>query len=343
MPVIHSRRPTRSATPTSHPPGCAGSLTYSATQHRWEALNIDASALGTGQFSALVTFVDATGDSGSGASTFRKGLPNGQIGLSTPSARNGDTVMIYATVWDGQGTRILNSDQVTVRLTGVVDPFRLYDDGTHGDLHAQDGEYSGWQAVSGSGSLAVVLYYQEDELSQTSLALINDPQLIVVTDIEDLYNEFVDTGTGFTEDQNNNRVVDFYDLLGRLRSYAAAHRGIVYDLSHEITTANDYANNYSGLTYDGDNNASNRFQMGRLIDRFVEQIDLDTQASGQHTIQAIALIGDDEVVPFYRRLDPDRHGDGQPEARRTTARDTSLYTAARLTPPRWLIAARISL
>ena len=286
------------------PTGLTGALSYDATQKRWRALNIDVSALGTGRFSILVTFVDTGGDTGSGAGTFRKGLPNGQIGLSTPSARSGDTVMVYATVWDGQGARIVNSDQVTVRLTGVANPFRLYDDQSNGDLHAQDGEYGAWQAVSGSGNLEVVLYYQGEELSRTSLALINDPQLIVLTDIEDLYNEFIDTGTGATDDQDSNRVIDFYDLLGRLRQYAAAHRGIVYDLSHEITTANGYANNYSALTYGGVTNTSNRFQMGRLIDRFVEQIDLDTQQNGRHKIQAIALIGDDRVVPFHRRDDP---------------------------------------
>lgn len=281
--------------------GITGTLSYDDTEARWEAINIDISSLVSGTYSVLVTFMDQQGNSGSGAASFRKGLPSGKLGFSTPNARNGDAVFVYATLWDAQGTHITNSVQLTATLTGITSSFRLYDDGSHGDLRAQDGEYGVWQAVSGSGDLRAVLYYQGDAVDQASLTVINDPDLIVLTDIEDLYN---DTGTDAQEDQNGNHVVDFYDLLARLNRYAAAHRGIVYDLSHEITIANGYANDYGTLDYGGSNNNTNRFQMGRLIDRLVEQVDQDTQQNGQHIIKAIALIGDDEVVPFYRRDDP---------------------------------------
>jgi len=291
--------------------GITGTLGYDATKKRWQSLNTDVDSLVAGTYSALVTFVDQQGSSGSGTALFWKGLPSGDLGFSTPNARNGGTVLVYATLWDTQGGRITDSDQLTATLTGITTSFRLYDDGTHGDLHAQDGEYSAWQTVSGSGDLRAALYYQGNVLlDQASLTVINNPDLIVLTDIEDLYNEFIDTGTNFQEDHDNNHVMDFYDLLARLNRYAAAHRGIVYDLSHEITTANGYANDYATLVYGGGNNNTNRFQMGRLIDRTIEQVDQDTLQSGQHSIKAVALVGDDEVVPFHRRDDPIQTIDG---------------------------------
>lgn len=284
--------------------GITGTLSYNAVSTRWESTDIDVSGLVSGTYSTLVTFIDSAGNAGSGAVSFRKDLPAGKIGFSTPNTRSGDTVLIYATLWDMQGNRIVNSSQLSVTLTGAAGSFSLYDDGTHGDFQAQDGEYSTWRMVSGSGDLQAVLYYQGSKLDQTNLTIINNPQLIVLTDIEDLYSEFIDISPFADQDQDRNRVIDFYDLLARLNKYATAHRGVVYDLGHEITTANGYTNDYSALTYGENISTTNRFQMGRLIDRLIEQLDLDTQQSGHHSIEAIALIGDDEVVPFYRRDDP---------------------------------------
>jgi hypothetical protein len=225
--------------------GIAGTLTYDSGIAKWKATDIDVSALGADLYTVLVSFEDIGGHTGSGTDSFAKGIGNAEAGVSSPYALEGDTVFIYATVWDDAGDRdVSGTKTVTAAVTGITEPLTLADDGSNGDLHQQDGEYSTWCELAGTGSIDIDFYVEGHKMDSTSLTIITDPELLVLTDIEALYNEFIDTGTAHGEDSNGNRVVDFYDLLDRLNQYARNHRGIVYDLSHQIE-------GYSALDYAG--------------------------------------------------------------------------------------------
>ena len=103
------------------------------------------------------------------------------------------------------------------------------------------------------------------------------------------------------EDENTNRVPDFYDLMGRIKKYAEDHKGTVFDVSKEITTEKGYQNNYFDFSYDN----RDAVIMGVAIDEFIKNI--SQVAKFKH----VAIIGDDEVIPFYRRADPTREPNPQ--------------------------------
>ena len=88
--------------------------------------------------------------------------------------------------------------------------------------------------------------------------------------------------------------------MARLYTYANLHRGIVYDLGREITIDHGYPLDYPFLLYDGSDKQTNRFRMGKEIDAMLARLSEETEDSFDY----IAIIGDDEVVPFYRRSDP---------------------------------------
>ncbi len=75
---------------------------------------------------------------------------------------------------------------------------------------------------------------------------------------------------------------------------------MVYNLSQEIHIENGYRS-YESLNYE---NPADRSLAGELIDSFIGDI------SRQKSIKNIAIIGDDQVVPFFRRIDPTLNIDG---------------------------------
>ena len=151
-------------------------------------------------------------------------------------------------------------------------------------------------------------------MGSTSVNVITDPEVLVLTDLGALYNEFENTGMTPDDDANGNGIPDYYDLLTRLNQYTLEHHGIVIDLPREITVANGYADDYSSLGY-GFNNR----EMGVLINALVYNV---SQVS---KFKDVAIIGDDSVVPFYRMADPDPNmkESEYPTLPRTWARTTA--------------------
>jgi hypothetical protein len=72
----------------------------------------------------------------------------------------------------------------------------------------------------------------------------------------------------------------------------------VVNLPDAITAADGYAVDYAGLDYGQD--TATRLQMGHLIDQLIAYLNAETGNS----IRDVALVGDDQVVPFYRVFDP---------------------------------------
>jgi hypothetical protein len=124
---------------------------------------------------------------------------------------------------------------------------------------------------------------------------------MVITDWQALYDEFIDTGTAPGEDRGPpDDEVDYLQLVARLYAYAQAHQGIVADLAHEIRRSRGYAMDYGSLIYAGTQASSNRHRMAELIDELISRTSVGTS----HSLEYIALVGDDQVVPFYRVEDP---------------------------------------
>jgi alpha-tubulin suppressor-like RCC1 family protein len=224
------------------------------------------------------------------------------LGVSSPNVLANGTVLVYATVTNQNGTLDTAGDaSVSVTVTGLTDPVTLTDDGTGGDLATNDGVYSAWVNIPGPGPATISLTVNDNASGSTTVNVISDPTLAVITDLKALDSEFLNTGMSAQEDLDKNGVPDFYDLIARLNQYAGAHRGIIFDLAQEITAANGYSKDYSSLRYGTDDVA-----MGKLIDAFTSNL------GAGHSIKDIAIVGDDSVVPFYRR--PDLPNTGDPES-----------------------------
>ncbi len=232
-------------------------------------------------------------------------------------------VLFVATILDEEGNPIKRREGVTVQIGGRQLP--MYDCGqegcedeqsedgnkkTGGDLEYGDGIYSAEFIVptSSLGDIEAFLMVDGQPLARSNgsanrveLQIIDNPDLLVVTDWRQLYDEFRDTGMQVDENQavakdedqqdvHNNHTHDFYDLIERINSYAANHRGVVVNL--------DSLGWYTEFAYSGGTEA--RRMKGQKVDQLIAMM----QNQSNTTIKHIAIIGDDQVVPFYRVHDP---------------------------------------
>jgi hypothetical protein len=213
-------------------------------------------------------------------------------------ALENSAIWLVASIQDSQGSLLAGRDDITGTVGSIM--ANLVDDGTEGDFEAQDGLYSAWAEVSTTAALSVTLYAGGEVLDSTSLIVIEDPGLLVVTDFKALYTEFRDTGTTISEDWDADGIIDYLDLLARIYAYGAVHYGVITDLPHEVKVSRGYANDYASLTYSDPLSTTNRFRMAQLVDELIYQVNVDTG----NTLTNVTIIGDDQVVPFYRVKDP---------------------------------------
>lgn len=232
---------------------------------------------------------------------------SGNLVASTPFSLPGQEILLVASLFaDGQSLSENTTKDVVVRISKDVvvrigdEDIVLHDDGTNGDFQADDGMYTAsWTSpANGSGSVTATLVYGDQQLDEMTLSFIDDPQLLVLTDWRELYDEFVDTGMQTSEDQNANGVHDFAELVARINAYTSHHRGSVVDVSTVIKQANGFSADYADIAYGGGTTA--RHQKGLLIDQLIAVLANSTLSSFKN----IAIIGDDQVIPFYRVFDP---------------------------------------
>ncbi len=223
----------------------------------------------------------------------------GKLGASTRYAQDGDTILFYAALKDDKRQPIRSSNEVTMTLTGASGAVRLFDDGTAGDIVAGDGVYSRWETLADAGVKTADLYYRGERLDSLDVTVTPHPHLVVLTDIAALYQGFLDTGMPPGQDDDGDGEIDFYQMLDVLVEYAAQHKGVVYDVRENINTAAGFPVNYASLTFAGDDPATNRFRMAKLIDEALTRM----HRASQHTIADVVIIGADDVIPFYRIRD----------------------------------------
>jgi hypothetical protein len=195
-----------------------------------------------------------------------------------------------------EGASVPGLAGIHLRAGNLEIPF--YDDGAHNDLEAEDSIYGASVPFTQTGIFQVTLLHGSRELDNLEITVIEDPALVVITDWPALYAEFRDTGMGAQEDENNNQRHDFMELVDWLYSYNRQQRGVLISLPDAITQAAGYPVDYAGLDYRQD--TETRLQMGHLVDQVIANLNTQTYDS----IQNIVVLGDDEVVPFYRVYDP---------------------------------------
>jgi hypothetical protein len=220
---------------------------------------------------------------------------------SSSYSMEGDGVLFYATIRDDDGQIVYGSQEISV-TTGEEpwDRAMLLDEGEDGDLLANDGVHSAWRHPGEAGPLEAKLFFRGELMASIGITITAHPRLVVVTDIEALYNQLRATGMPEQADEDENGVQDFYQLLNRLNKYAAGYKGVVYDVRANIVAGSYFPVSYGSLTFEGDDPATNRVRMAELIDQALTGLHHDSQ----HTIADVVLVGSDEVVPFYRLQDP---------------------------------------
>lgn len=213
--------------------------------------------------------------------------------VSSPSVLKNGNILVYTALKDEGVLVKTGAGDVKVKVDATHEEITLKDDGTDGDMSANDGIYSAWYTVTRADSVDIDLYIGGLKTDTSTVKVITNPKLAVVTDFKALWDEFKETGMLPEDDLDNNALPDYYDLLGRINRYAYAHDGIVFDLSHEITTAKGYAKEYKNLDYF----TADVYDMGIQLDAFVNKL------GAAYRFKYLALIGDDRVVPFYRVVD----------------------------------------
>lgn len=227
---------------------------------------------------------------------------SGTLNASSPYIMDGDPALFFATVKDEDGAVVRGSHEITMTLG--ADPFAwtLYDEDTpfRSDLYAGDGVHSTWVYIGGDGPLEAKLYYQGEELASTTITVTQHPHLVALTDIQALYDTFLAYDTPPDYDEDKDGMPDFYQLLIDLRDYAEKHKGIVYDVRWSIDTETGFPDDYRVLIFDGPDPATNRFRQAQLIDEALTRL----HRLSQHTIANIAIIGGDQIIPYYRLRNP---------------------------------------
>ena len=225
-----------------------------------------------------------------------------KLSASCTNVKSGGSVLFYTTAYKPDGKQDTSGELlISVRYndeTGEERDVFLRDDGKDGDFRAKDGVYSGWGIFDHLAPAPITcrLYISEAEQDSLDVNIVNNPQLIVLTNYRALYNEFLDTGAKYNEDTDKNKVFDYYDAVQRISQYAKDHNGVVIDPSVEITVENLYRANYRDYSY-----SLQAKEQCKAIDELLNRI------SNSCRYSYVAIIGDDEVVPFYRRESPEKY------------------------------------
>lgn len=214
--------------------------------------------------------------------------------VSSPNVLQNRKVLVFTALKEGTELITTGTADVKIKIPATNEEIVLKDGGADGDMSARDGIYSAWYTVTEAHTVDIELYISDSKVDSTSIKVITRPNLVVLTDFKNLWDEFIETGMAAQDDNDDNNKPDYYDLVGRLSGYAYAHDGVVLDLSQEITVAAGYAKDYKTMNYFG----ADAYDMGIYIDGLVNEIGIATQ------FKNIAIIGDDRVVPFFRRNDP---------------------------------------
>lgn len=203
----------------------------------------------------------------------------------------------------------------------AYNPKPMRNDGQNPDFFAGDWHHSQWEHLIDADPHILDLYvaaagepfaesYYADQLAINFTFPPIGPELAVLTDFQAMFNEWGYIGQHYPaqeqnahlQDQNGNRILDFYDAVERIRQYADHEDGVVIDV---VRDAYDEATRNTGFYPTiANSNFANRVAMGNQIDAMVARL--------PRTVKNVAILGNDAVVPYVRT------GAVRPEARPAT-------------------------
>lgn len=220
-------------------------------------------------------------------------------GLSSPTVRPGGSLHIYAAFFDSDGKRQTNINRkVEAVLDGNTNNLVTLRDNT-AELppgKTNDAVHSGWFRVptntpAGSHHIQIRADGNTNQMPVLPFAVSASTPLLILTDLQRLANEFAASGTSAFEDTDRNEIPDFYDLLRYLHDTAQSEAGMLVSIDHEIPG------------FDATNSAAGQdrgFQIPPLIREYLASSFPVTPAAGARPLGAIAIVGNDAVIPFYR-------------------------------------------
>jgi len=216
------------------------------------------------------------------------------------------TLLLYSILDEGQAPVLASCldplDLYIVVNNDLANPRKMENDGKgvidrpQADFVANDVHHSLWFTPTQNLTYTLDLYvvpvgkpFAEALLSdRVQVTPQPKPKLVVLTDLGGLYSEFNKTRANSARaDVNGNVIRDYYEAVERIRRYAIDHQGVVVDVRQ---TAYTFDWTYSSLF--------SRSSMGSEIDAWLHTL------SPLKSLEHIAIIGDDAVVPFYRFRDP---------------------------------------
>ncbi len=219
---------------------------------------------------------------------------NGALYLSTPNALPGGRIYAFGVITDlASGRLITTASGVTITLyTGNdQEDLPLHSDGQAGDFF-RDAYYSGWfTAPITAASYEIEMTWNDVTVAVATLKVIQNPQLVVLTDLQALRNEFIQTSS--VADAHT-----IYTALQRMARYAGDHQGVVIDARQAITRTSSTVNT-PYAHYDYQIGTAERTSMGVAIDNYIQTLD-----RYRATLRYLAIVGDDAVIPSFRRSDP---------------------------------------
>jgi hypothetical protein len=246
--------------------------------------------------------------------------PRGYLTVSSPNVLPDQEVLLLATLLDTNNEPIAALEDVKAIIDNDRDnSILLYDDGSNSDRTKDDGIYTRFYTIPAfeKASVTISLMIGEEHIGRDMVVhQVSRPELVVLTNWTELYKEFKDTGMDplrenlydqRTSDEHvGTDTHDFFDLVDRVRAYATEHNGVVINLPGYINKKNNFHDDYWKFRYD---NTSTRKQQAELIDQAIARLVNETNQS----IQFLAILGDDQVVPFYRIYDPMDWYGGKPQ------------------------------
>ena len=169
--------------------------------------------------------------------------------------------------------------------------YALRGDGSGADFF-EDQYYSGWfTAPSTAGEYTVVLSWRGVPQAVATLKVTEQPELAVLSDLEILGDEFAYTG--------GLAVKHLYRAFIRMSEYAETHHGVFLDVRQEIErTSPTNSTPYRDYSYENGGLAQRR-SMGIAIDNYIHSLE-----TYKNSLRYLAIIGDDAVIPAFRRADP---------------------------------------
>jgi CSLREA domain-containing protein len=225
------------------------------------------------------------------------------------------TVLLYTVPHSPQAevlsTCATDLDVYIVVNGDTANPLKMENDGagssdaSHADLSRADLHYSRWITPTENRPYTLTLHVAPKDAgfdqallcARLRLDPIPMPSLIVLTDFRELFREFnLTSADSARNDTDGNHVLDYYDAVERIRQYADNHRGIVVDVRQDA-----YRQDYDYYHAD----VQTRINMGQDIDGIIKSFrSYISLWSPWHRAKAVAIIGDDAVVPFYRMIAP---------------------------------------